>query len=204
MKTKSLMAVIVLGVLLGIGSFFIAEDTNHANLPHAKLISDQRPQGGEFTLTAADGPHSLSDYQGKLVLVYFGYTYCPDICPTNLGNLSVAYRKLTPAEKNQLQILFVSVDPERDTPERLKQYADYFEAGIVGLTGKPQIISEIAQRYGVVYAKVDDPNNGTHYAVDHSAFTYVVDPQGDLKQQLPHATRPDQFVKTIRHYLNQS
>ncbi|WP_028486305.1 SCO family protein [Thiomicrorhabdus chilensis] len=201
MKTKPLLIIVFLGVLIGIGSFFIPGSGQQSSAKSAHLVSSDRPHGGDFTLTSSQGEQSLSDFTGKLVLVYFGYTYCPDICPTNLGNLSVAYRQLTPAEKNQLQILFVSVDPERDTPARLKQYADYFEANIIGLTGSPQKISEIAQRYGVVYAKVDDPNNGTNYAVDHSAFTYVVDQDGVLQQQLPHATNPEQFIKTIRQYL---
>ncbi|MDG6773288.1 SCO family protein [Thiomicrorhabdus sp. ZW0627] len=199
MKTKYLISVIVLGILLGIGSFFIPSHSNSST--PVKLISSDAPHGGDFTLNAADGKHSLSDFKNKLVLIYFGYTYCPDICPTNLGNLSVAYRRLTAEEKAKTQILFISVDPERDTPKRLKQYSDYFEAGIIGLTSDPDTIAEVSRRYGVVYAKVDDPNNGTNYSVDHSAFTYVVDQQGQLREQLPHATNPDNFVKTIRKYL---
>ncbi|WP_178861079.1 SCO family protein [Thiomicrorhabdus cannonii] len=202
MQTKNLFTIIILGIIIGLGSFFIPNLFQPQAQTGAKLVSDAHPQGGDFTLTAVDGKHSLSDYKGKLVLIYFGYTFCPDICPTNLGNLSVAYRKLTPEEKQNLQILFVSVDPERDTPQRLQQYANYFESNIVGLTGEPQTLAEIAQRYGVVYAKVNDPKNGTNYAVDHSAFTYVVDQQGRLKEQLPHATQPDQFIHTIRRYLS--
>jgi len=166
------------------------------------LITNERPAGGDFTMNTIDGVKKLSDYQGKLVLLYFGYTYCPDICPTNLGNLSVAYQQLTDKQKANLQIIFVSVDPERDTPERLQQYVNYFESNMVGMTNTPEIIAEVARRYGVVYAKVDDPNNGTNYAVDHSAFTYVVDLQGNLQQQLPHATSPQQFIETINKYLN--
>ncbi|WP_373020308.1 SCO family protein [Thiomicrorhabdus sp.] len=199
MKTKYLITIIGLGILLGIGSFFVPSQNTAAT--EAKLISNDTPVGGDFTLTAADGKHSLSDFKNKLVLIYFGYTYCPDICPTNLGNLSVAYRQLTPEEKAKIQILFISVDPERDTPKRLKQYSDYFESNIIGLTADPATIAEISRHYGVVYAKVDDPNNGTNYAVDHSAFTYVVDQQGKLREQLPHATHPEQFIKTIRKYL---
>lgn len=166
------------------------------------LITSERPPGGDFTMNTIDGVKKLSDYQGKLVLLYFGYTYCPDICPTNLGNLSVAYQQLTDKQKANLQIIFVSVDPERDTPQRLQQYVNYFESNMVGMTNTPEIIAEVARRYGVVYAKVDDPNNGTNYAVDHSAFTYVVDLQGKLQEQLPHATAPQQFIETINKYLN--
>ena len=167
----------------------------------SNLITNERPPGGDFTMNTIDGVKKLSDYQGKLILLYFGYTYCPDICPTNLGNLSVAYQQLTDKQKANLQIIFVSVDPERDTPKRLQQYVNYFESNMVGMTNTPEIIAEVARRYGVVYAKVDDPNNGTNYAVDHSAFTYVVDLQGQLQEQLPHATAPQQFIETINKYL---
>ena len=211
MNSKYLLAVIALGVAIGLATIFMPgknsseNDRYNANTATghniANLISNDKPQGGNFTLTSTLGEQSLSDFKNKLVLIYFGYTYCPDICPTNLGNLSVAYQQFTPEEREQLQILFVSVDPERDTPARLKQYADYFESNIIGLTGTAENIAEIAHRYGVVYAKVDDPNNGTNYAVDHSAFTYVVDQQGTWQEQLPHATTPDSFIKTVRTYL---
>ncbi|NPA72648.1 MAG: SCO family protein [Gammaproteobacteria bacterium] len=206
MKPKSLLSIFLLGILLGLIYLFLPVDQKtqdsdkHAS--HTQLITSDKPIGGEFTLSSSTGEHALAEYQGKLVLIYFGYTYCPDICPTNLGNLSVAYQGLTQDEKEQLKILFISVDPERDTVDRLQTYANYFDAGITGLTGTPETLQEITQRYGVVYARVDDPNNGTNYAVDHSAFTYVVDQAGRLQTQLPHATTPDQFTKVIRQYLN--
>lgn len=201
MKFNKLFAsVVLLGVLTG-GYLLLSPMQNTAN--QANLISNEKPKGGDFTLQSIHGPVKLSDFKDKLTLVYFGYTYCPDICPTNLGNLSVAYRNLTQEQKDNLQILFVSVDPERDTPARLKQYADYFDSGIIGLTSTPQEIAEISQRYGVVYARVDDPNNGTNYAVDHSAFTYVVDQKGRLREQLPHATSPENFIQVIQKYQNE-
>lgn len=203
MNSKRIILAISLGIILGV-AFILSPPFNMQSSAHARLINSAKPVGGDFTLTSSKGQRSLSDYQGKLVLIYFGYTFCPDICPTNLGNLSMAYQALTQSEKDNLQILFVSVDPARDTPERLQQYANYFEANIIGLTGKPQTIAEISKRYGVVYAKVDTPNNGTNYAVDHSAFTYVIDQTGKLKSQLPHATSPEQFIKTIKHYQSHS
>ena len=199
MNSKSIFLVISLGIILGI-AFILSSPFNTQTSTSPQLIINEKPSGGNFQLTSIEGQKSLSDYKGKLVLIYFGYTFCPDICPTNLGNLSMAYQGLTQAEKDSLQILFVSVDPARDTPERLQQYANYFEANITGLTGKPEVIAEIAKRYGVVYAKVDNPDNGTNYAVDHSAFTYVIDQTGQLQTQLQHATSPEQFIKTIKHY----
>jgi len=207
MNIKVLFSVIALGVAIGIAMVLTpfgdqADATKKTGHNTAHLVSSGQPVGGDFTLTSIHGEQSLSDFKNKLVLIYFGYTYCPDICPTNLGNLSVAYTQFTQQEKDNLQILFVSVDPERDTPERLQEYANYFEANIIGMTGTAENIAAISGRYGVVYAKVDDPNNGTNYAVDHSAFTYVIDQTGAWKEQLPHATTPDIFVKKVRDYLN--
>lgn len=201
MNSKPIIYVLFLGMILGLALILIPMG-NSAFSPNteAQLVINTKPEGGDFTLTAANGEHSLSDYQGKLVLIYFGYTYCPDVCPTNLGNLSIAYQQLTQDEKDKLQILFISVDPARDTPARLEQYAHYFDANMIGLTSDAQTIANLAKRYGVVYAKVNTPNNGRNYAVDHSAFTYVVDPNGQLIAQLPHATTPQSFVDTIRQY----
>lgn len=164
-----------------------------------KLLAD-KPVGGDFTLNSAQGPVSLADFKNKLVFIYFGYTYCPDICPTNLANLANAYQQLSEAEQNQLQILFISVDPERDSLERLEMYAGYFHAGIIGITGDQAELSKIANNYGAIYQKVDDGTE--YYAVDHSAFTYVVDQQGNLQEQLPHAASPQQFIDTVKKYLN--
>lgn len=134
------------------------------------------------------------------MLIYFGYTFCPDICPTNLGNLSVAYRQISQSQRDNLVILFISVDPERDSPQRLQQYADYFDSNIIGLTSTPEVIAEVARRYGAVYERVDDGSE--NYAVDHSAFTYVVDQNGVLREQLPHTHGPEQFLDVINRYLN--
>ncbi|MBF6058251.1 SCO family protein [Thiomicrorhabdus heinhorstiae] len=197
MKLRTLIYVLL---ALAIGATIVFWPGSQNSTHKMPIVTSEKPQGGDFTLQAADGSHKLSDYRGKLVLIYFGYTFCPDICPTNLGNLSVAYHQLSDEQKRKLQILFVSVDPHRDTPKRLQQYADYFESNIVGLTGDPQTIAEIARRYGVVYAKVEDDRNPENYAVDHSAFTYVVDANGKLQTQLPHATSPQQFINAIEQY----
>ena len=198
MNSKVIIFIFVLGAILGT-AWVVQPFSTQKNA--TQIITSDKPQGGNFSLTGIGGIKQLSDYKGKLVLLYFGYTYCPDICPTNLGNLSMAYQQLTDKEKADLQIIFISVDPARDTPARLQEYANYFDSNIVGLTSNAETIAKVSQQYGVVYAKVDDPNNGTNYAVDHSAFTYVVDLDGKLQNQLPHATTPNMFIKTIRQYI---
>jgi len=140
---------------------------------------------------------SLHDFRGRIVLLYFGYTFCPDICPTNLGNLSVAWRNLPPEVRDKTQIIFVSVDPQRDTPERLKAYVDFFNARMIGLTGAPDTLKAITRRYGAVYKMVPVKESHIGYLVDHSAFTYLIDPEGRLVGQLPHGTSPQAFRRAI-------
>lgn len=198
---KSIISVVLLGILIGLGILTWPLLTQNSEHRTAGLISNERPQGGNFTLMSDTGTVSLSDFKNKLVLLYFGYTFCPDICPTNLGNLSVAFHALSPEQKQKVQVLFVSIDPVRDTPERLKQYVNYFDMNAIGLTGDEKYLAKIAHQYGVVYMSHQKNPADQHYAVDHSAFTYVIDPTGKLQMQLPHATSPNDFIKTIQNYL---
>ncbi|MCI4410397.1 MAG: SCO family protein [Thiotrichales bacterium] len=187
-----LLIIATLGVALAVWM------QNHQKASHAVLISNEAPTGGDFTLTGPQGVVSLHDFSGKVVLLYFGYTTCPDICPTNLGNLAEAMHLLTPEEQNQVQVLMITVDPERDTQEKLATYLPYFDKHFIGLTGTPEQIAEVARRYGAVYQKAAIGEGALGYAVDHSAFTYLINQQGKLIQQLPHATTGSEFVQAIR------
>jgi protein SCO1/2 len=171
--------------------------------PHTALPAGTAPAGGDFTLQAATGPIALKDYRGKVVLVYFGYTYCPDICPTSLTATAQALGRLAPAELAQVQTIFISVDPERDTPARLKDYGAFFHPSMVGVTGTPAELAEVAKRYGASYAK-QQVSGASNYVVDHSALTYVVAPDGRLVGSLPHAAPPEQVVAEIRKWLSTS
>ena len=162
-------------------------------------------EGGEFTLNSQKGTVSLSDYRGKVVLIYFGYTMCPDICPTNLSMMSNAFMQLEQTEAGQKELagvqgMFISVDPQRDTLKRLSEYTGYFHHNIIGLTSTPEVIREVADRYGAAYQKVVQ-DSATNYVVDHSSETYVVDPQGKLVARLPHAAPPAEILSAIRKYL---
>ena len=170
-------------------------------LPEAPLPKAGMPPGGDFTVQTTQGPLSLHDYRGKLVLVYFGYTYCPDICPTSLAATAEGLRKLTPEELARVAMIFVSVDPKRDTPQRLKEYAEFFHPAIVGATATPEVIAEVAKRYGVFYAEQKVETAGDGYVVDHSADTYIVAQDGQLVGKIAHATPPDQVVLAISKYL---
>jgi protein SCO1/2 len=188
-----LLALVVLGVAL----FW------HPEMPERPIPRAAIAAGGDFTLQSAAGPVSLKDYRGKLVLVYFGYTFCPDICPTSLAATAEGLKLLTPEELGKVAMIFVSVDPKRDTPERLKEYAEFFHPAIVGATGTPEVIAEIAKRYGVFYAEQKVETAGDGYVVDHSSDTFVIAPDGQLVAKIAHATPPDQVVVAIRKHLQQ-
>lgn len=191
------IAGILVTLLLGL-AFFWQPGTVERPLPIAAL-----PAGGDFTLQSANGDVSLADYRGKLVLLYFGYTYCPDVCPTSLAATSDGLRLLTPEEQAKVAMIFVSVDPPRDTPARLKDYVAFFHPAIVGVTGTPDNIASIARRYGVFYAVQKVETAGGGYVVDHSADTYVVGPDGKLVGKIAHATPPEQVAAEIRKRLIQ-
>ena len=199
MSERILMTIagLLAALVLGLAIFWQPE------LPERPLPKPALPEGGDFTLKSADGPVSLKDFRGKLVLVYFGYTYCPDICPTSLAATAEGLKQLTPEELARAAMIFVSVDPKRDTPARLKEYVNFFHPAIVGVTGAPEEIAAIAKRYGVFYAEQKVETAGDGYVVDHSADTYVISTAGQLVGKIAHATPPEQVVETIRKHLNQ-
>jgi protein SCO1 len=170
--------------------------------PGSPGTSDE-PTGGDFVLRSADGPVDTSAMRGKVLLIYFGYTYCPDICPTTLAALSQTLNRLTPDEQAEVKTLFVSVDPARDTPQRLKDYVGFFQSSIIGVTGTPKEIARAARMYGAVYSRHDIPND-SNYVVDHSAWTYLVAPDGHLAGRLPYGATPAQMLTEIRKWLPSS
>lgn len=158
------------------------------------------PAGGDFTLGSADGPVASSAFRGQVVALYFGYTYCPDVCPTSLASLGAALEKLSPEELARTQPLFISVDPERDTPARLKEYAAFFHPRLLGLTGTPAEVAAAARAYGASYAR-QNVNSEGGYVVDHSSFIYLIAPDGRLAASLPHGTTPDDIAAAIRRLI---
>ncbi|HQU77843.1 MAG TPA: SCO family protein [Azonexus sp.] len=197
MSQRILLAVAVLlaALVLGLAFFW------HPELPERPLPMAAAPAGGDFTLQSAGGPVALQDFRGKLVLVYFGYTYCPDICPTALAATAEGLKLLTPEELARVAVVFISVDPERDTPARLKEYAEFFHPAIVGVTGTPEELAAIARRYGVFYARQSVETAGGGYVVDHTSDTYVVGADGKLDGKIAHATPPEQVAAEIRKRL---
>ncbi|HBK07567.1 MAG TPA: SCO family protein [Acetobacteraceae bacterium] len=134
--------------------------------------------GGPFTLQNGDGkPVTDRDFRGKYMLVYFGYTFCPDVCPTTLNAVADAMDKLGPSA-SRLQPLFITVDPKRDTPAVVKQYVAAFGPSIEGLTGSPEQIAQVAREYRVYYAEHRTGTGPNDYSMDHSSVLYLMSPTG--------------------------
>ncbi|TNF55958.1 MAG: SCO family protein [Gammaproteobacteria bacterium] len=143
--------------------------------------------GRSLNLTDHNGVHrSLEDFRGKVVVLFFGYTHCPDVCPTTLSDVAMALRQLPPEQAARVQVLFVSVDPERDTAEMLSQYVPYFHPDFLGLLGSQDEVAAAAKEFRIVYRKHVE-EGATGYLVDHTAGSYMLDAEGNLRLFLPFA-----------------
>ncbi len=175
------------------------------NLVKATKSTGKATIGGPFELTDHNGK-TVTDktFAGKYTLVYFGYTYCPDVCPTGLTEMSNTLDILGP-DAEKIVPIFISVDPARDTPEQLREYASYFHPRLVGMSGTPEQVAAVAKAYRVYFAKVEskDPDaDPDDYSVDHSAVTYLMDPDGEFAQHFSHGTDAETMAKRIKEILN--
>lgn len=196
-ERRWLVVVILLAALLAGVAIFWKPEWSHSGSTASPL-----PAGGDFTVNSADGPVSLKDFRGRWTLLYFGYTFCPDICPTSLAATARALSQLSAEEREKVAVLFVSVDPERDTPGHLKEYARFFDENMLGATAAPEVLAEIARRYGVFYARAKVETAGGGYVVDHTADTFVIDPAGRLVGKLVHGTAPAEIAASLRQSMN--
>lgn len=157
--------------------------------------------GGEFSLTADNGaPYSLADSRGKVVVMAFGYTFCPDVCPTELATIAAALNQIGNAA-DQVDALFVSLDPERDTLPVLHEYTRFFHPNLRGLTGEAEQLDRVADQYRVRYAFVGKGEK-ERYTLDHSASFYVIDTHGKLFRILPYGLPPSALADSLRAALS--
>ena len=170
---------------------------------HEPIPQHLQNMGGDFTLQSADGPVALKDLRGKVVLIYFGYTNCPDACPMTMANWASAFKQLTEEERLRVQGMLVSVDPERDTLKGLKEYTTYFHPNIIGVTGSDEELRQIVSLYRSDF-EIEHDEDSENYSVAHMSFVYVIDPQGNLRDLLAHQSIPEEIVKSIRHVLKVS
>jgi protein SCO1/2 len=187
-------AILVIGAGLLLGLAFRDNPRGAAGTVLASAI------GGPFKLVDQDGKTVTdADLKGKWQLVFFGYTHCPDTCPTALNELALALDQLGP-KKQSVGIVFITVDPERDTPAALKEYLASFDAPVTGLTGTPQEVAQAAKDYRVYYAKHPRADGG--YDMDHSAVIYVMDPQGRFTSTFTPDTPADDVAKRLQKLLS--
>lgn len=152
----------------------------------------------DFTLTDEQGQSfTLSAQRGKVVVLFFGFSSCPDICPAELSNLAAATRQLG-ADAESVQVALVSLDPERDTSERLSQYVTAFDPGFKGLRGDKATLDPIARDYGVFYEKRELPGSALGYTIDHSGYVYVIDKAGRWREVLANGTSVEALVADLR------
>jgi protein SCO1/2 len=156
-----------------------------------------RPPGGDFVLQASDGPLDTRSLRGKVLLLYFGYVNCPDVCPVSIAAGAAALNALSPAERERTRMIMISVDPERDTPATLKTYVAYFHPQMLGAVGSTTETAAVARQFGAGFVRQATRPDGS-YAVDHSSQTYVVDRQGQLADVLPHGTPPEKIAAAVR------
>ena len=151
----------------------------------AKSVADT-PTAANFTLTDQSGQkRSLSDFRGKVVSLFFGFTHCPDICPTHLARQAEVMRQLG-VQANDVVVLFVTLDPERDSPEALKSYMDAFDPRFIALSGTPEETTRIAKQYKIFWQKTPLPNSALVYTIDHTTNSLVIDQSGRLRLIVPH------------------
>ena len=157
--------------------------------------------GRDFALTDHNGKaRTLADFRGKAVVLFFGYTQCPDVCPTTLATLAEALRRLGP-DAAKVQVLFVTIDPERDTAELLSHYVTAFDPSFLGLSGDAEATARTAKEFKIVYQKQPGTTPGS-YTMDHSAGTFMLDPQGRLRLYAGHGQNADVFVHDLRELLH--
>lgn len=194
MKIKPIVLLGMVVILAIVGTLLAMQKTSNPNGSPGKL-------GGDFTLQGDSGAVSLSNFEGKLKLLFFGYTHCPDVCPLTMANVKVALKQLPDDMRAQVQTVFVSVDPERDTPEHLSQYVKFFDPNFVGLTGSKEQIDQVVRQYGAFYRIEKGNDNEANYTVSHSARVYLIGKDNEIKQYLYHDSKSEEIAQAIQKQL---
>lgn len=197
----AVIAALLLGCCAGTPASAQGSSRTAAELMDA-VMWNREPIGGAFTLTDQTGrTRTDADFRGQLMLVYFGFTYCPDICPTDLQAISLAMDQLG-ADAAKVQPLFITLDPERDTAQHLAQYVPLFHPRLLGLTGSMSDVAKAADAYRVYYRRVKTGDKPDDYTVDHTAFIYLVDRDGRYLGFFPPGTDAPRLVEMIKPHLH--
>ncbi|MEC6823510.1 SCO family protein [Photobacterium piscicola] len=188
-------------IVLLIGTLFLATLMGcyiyNTTIPVGENVKPLKDLGGPFELNSINGNVSLDQFKGNIVVLYFGFLNCAEVCPSSMGTLSAAFSRLSPAAYQHVQGLFVSVDPERDDLVSLNKFAKYFDERVIGLTGTNQQIDALTKQYGVYFDIVDMESSELSYTVDHSSRFYIIDDTGKLVGAMSHNTTPVELAAGI-------
>lgn len=182
----------------------ISASMTSANANNLSFKASQNP-GGNFTLQSLEGPVSLDQFHGQIVLLFFGFTSCPDVCPTALANISRVFNQLNDDELNQVDALFISLDPERDNFELLSKYTGYFHKRITGVTGQIETVSQMADNYGIKFERRVMESSPIGYVIDHSPDILIINRNGQLlESRITPRLGTDETVSFVRSLLGDS
>ncbi len=199
-RLVALIAAVIGGVAIGAGAHFFTRSDAPAFVREVTGLAEIGI-GGRFNLVDIDSrPRTDADFRGKLMLVEFGYTFCPDVCPLGLQLFADVLDQLGPAA-DDVQPIFITLDPERDTPEVLRSYVNHFSPRIVALTGSREAVDAATKAYRVYYKLGADRAANPNYLVDHSAILYVMGRDGKYLAHFTHETPPDRVVALLRRHL---
>lgn len=202
-KTVILIGVLAFALGIGIARYYLSPsepDVGTTADGYTVVKVTEGKFGGDFTLFQEGKPVKLSDFRGKLVLMYFGFASCPDVCPTTLTVIASALKQLTEKELENVQPIFISIDPERDHGEQLTAYATYFHPSFIGITGTPDEVQKVANQYGGFFVKVES-DSALEYLVEHTSKTYIVSKDGQFVSILPHDMTTDMALSAMRKGL---
>lgn len=191
------LAVLIIAAVTGLAALWFAR-----SLPEGPITSGTALVGGPFTLTDQNGKRVTDqDFRGKYMLIFFGYTYCPDVCPSELQVMSAALDQLGP-EADKIQPIFITIDPARDTPETLKVYVSNFHPRLIGLTGSETEIAAVANAYRVYYAKAQGTGDAPDYLMDHGTILYLMGPDGKFVKHFTYGTEAKGLADALRQTIS--
>ncbi|MDX8389112.1 MAG: SCO family protein [Mariprofundaceae bacterium] len=188
---------IFLALMLSVAIALVSLGIYQLNKMPDSQFPDFKPK---FTLHSTDGTFSVKDMHGKVGLVFFGYTHCPDICPGTLVRLSQALKLLNDEERAKLEVLFITLDPARDTSEVMAKYAHYFHTKIIALSGNEEEVN-VAKSSFLIASETLEANKKGNYAMNHSTYLFVLRPDGKLGNLLSHADEPNKIIETVRYWM---
>jgi len=198
-------------LLVGLGAFLligiVAVGTVLFGKPESfrgTTYAEPYPQASDFELVRGDGASfQLSEKRGEIVLLFFGYTSCPDVCPTTMAELNQALSKLSEKDSSRVQVLFVTVDPERDTPERAQEYVNHFNQNFIGLSGPEEQLAKVWSDYGV-FREVVEGTSAAGYIINHTARVTLIDGDGNLRISFGFDTPVDDIVHDLKLILKEN